>query len=136
MLQNTRAAEGAQRLEEQGRLTKIGDGGRASRGRGRVVRIALIDRKDDLEVRAQADTVSAGEPTLRDRIIVDEGAGPRLAVEQLKLMTIPDDLGVLARDFGSLEGEVVAVTSPNAERRVVDGDRLSFSCRVGELKSG
>ena len=51
-------------------------------------------------------------------------------------MAIPDDLGVLARDFGSLEGEVVAVTSPNAERRVVDGDRLSFSCRVGELKSG
>ena len=64
---------------------------------------------------------------LLDRIIVDEGAGSRLAVTQLKLTAIPDDLGVLARDFCSLEGEVVAVTSPDAERCLVDRDCPSFS---------
>ena len=71
---------------------------------------------------AEPDAIARAQLALGDRLAVDEGAVPGLAVANLVLARIGGDLGVLARDLAAAEPQVVGLSSPDGKRDVIDGD--------------
>src|SRR5438034_11248905 len=70
------------------------------------------------------DLVAMDEGLARDARAVQEGAKARARVDDEEAFTLAHDLGMLARDVGICEHEVVLVMSSHAKRKAGEGDVL------------
>ena len=75
------------------------------------------------------------EHALGDRFAVDERAASRSAISEREPVALPLDFGVIARDVGAVQVQIVAAAAPDDEQVLLDRDGPRAE-RVGDFEPG
>ena len=110
--------------------TAAADAAVASAGR-------LIDQENEIGAvqPADVDAIAMLEHALGDRFAVDECAASRSPIPEREPVALPLDFGMIARDVGTVEVQIVAAAAPDDEQVLLDGDGPRAE-RVGDFESG
>ena len=134
LVEHAARSERSQRIEQGGDLVQIAAGGRRCGKRGRP---GMVGQEDEIGAAAPADVdaIPVLEQAFRDRFTVDERAAAGPAIPQREPVAAARDLGVVARDVGAAQMEIVAAAPPDLEQILVDRNDPRAE-RVGDFEPG